>query len=130
MDRFVEEVARKSNETIRCQGTATNRLLQTCFIWKGIYIHQCEYHGSVCLDVRRFKGQSHGLLPNVRGIFLSPIDIDIEMDPNKPRDDVKPLKQYTSLPFLTGGSNENASLLKDFGLGSANPLKNVSVRTI
>ena len=71
--RSVEEVVKKSNETIGFQGPATNCLAQNSFHLEGdIYASVCKYRGSVRLDIRRFIAQSQGLLPTVRGIFLSP----------------------------------------------------------
>ena len=69
--RSVEE--KKSNETIKFQGPATNCLARNAFHLEGdIYASVCGYRGSVLLDIRRFIDQSQGLLPTVRGIFLSP----------------------------------------------------------
>ena len=73
LTRSVEETAKEGNETIKFQGPATNCLPQNAFHLEGdIYASVCEYRGSVRLDVRRFIDQSQGLLPTVRGIFLSP----------------------------------------------------------
>ena len=69
--RSVEE--KKSNETIKFQGPAKNCLAQNSFHLEGdIYASVCRHRGSVLLDIRRFIDQSQGLLPTVRGIFLSP----------------------------------------------------------
>ena len=69
--RSVEE--KKRNETIKFQGPATNCLAQNSFHLEGdIYASVCKHRGSVLLDIRRFTDQSQGLLPTVRGIFLSP----------------------------------------------------------
>ena len=69
----MEEIVKRSNETIRFQGPATNCLTQDSFhLEKDIYASVCRYRGSVRLDIRRFIDQSQGLLPTVRGIFLSP----------------------------------------------------------
>ena len=69
--RSVEE--KKRNETIKFQGPATNCLAQNSFHLEGdIYASVCKHRGSVLLDIRRFIDQSQGLLPTVRGIFLSP----------------------------------------------------------
>ena len=67
----VEE--KKSNETIKFQGPAKNCLAQNSFHLEGdIYASVCRHRGRVLLDIRRFIDQSQGLLPTVRGIFLSP----------------------------------------------------------
>lgn len=68
------EAAKTTKETVvGFQEPATNCSFDNALhLGDDIYASVCAYRGSVRLDIRRFINQPKGLLPTVRGIFLSP----------------------------------------------------------
>ena len=71
--RAVEVEKRFNETTVKFQGPATDCLSRHALhLGEDIYASVCNVRGSVRLDIRRFIDQPPGLLPTVRGIFLSP----------------------------------------------------------